>query len=61
MNELTAIHTVTFEHNTRTGMWRASCPCFWCWIGTEEDVRKRADTHATEWEPVEAKQLGGQQ
>lgn len=46
------VHKVTFERNTRDGRWRASCSCFWVWVGPEDEVRTRAAGHDIEWVPV---------
>lgn len=49
------VHVVTFERNTRTGQWRGFCSgCFWCLVGTQEEVQSLAATHDLEWQPVAA-------
>lgn len=46
-------HSVKFERNRRTGMWRAICTCGWGWAGFQDDVTTRAATHDMDWQPAE--------
>jgi hypothetical protein len=50
--EQATLHTVSFERNTRTEMWRGMCDCGWCRIGPRDEVQALAATHDIEWQPV---------
>lgn len=45
------LHTVKFERNRLSGLWRAHCSCGWSTVGTEDQAKASAAGH-DEWEPV---------
>lgn len=57
MSVVPVVHEVTFERNTRTGMWRAFCSCGWSHFGTSTEVQARSATHDIEWIPAEPEKV----
>lgn len=49
---LAATHSVTFERNRHTRLWRARCSCGWFMVGDQSEVQTRAAGHDMEWEAV---------